>query len=107
MLEDQKQNYERLMPIYDKEDLVQIKNGNLNVVLQFNAYTRPQSASSRVLQREKDPLNNLKRKFYKNSNKPLDDRKTFDLFSKRKTTTITELNNDLKEKGMLSDEKPK
>ncbi|CDW91319.1 UNKNOWN [Stylonychia lemnae] len=107
MLEDQKANNERLMPIYDKEDLVQIKNGNLNVVLQFNAYTKPQSASSRVLQREKDPLNNLKRRFYKNSNKPLDDSREFDLYSKRKATTIKELNHDLKEKGLLSDEKPR
>jgi hypothetical protein len=59
------------MPIYSKEDIIQIKNGNINVVLQFNAMVRPNSASSRVLQRDTDPLNNLKRRFYRNSNKPL------------------------------------
>lgn len=62
---------EKIMPIYSVEDLIQIKNGNLKPVLQFNAITRPDSASKRVLMRETDPSNNLKRRFYRNSNKPL------------------------------------
>lgn len=98
MEQDERANYERLMPIYSKEDLVQIKNGNLQPVLQFNAITRPNSASHRVLQRDTDPLNNLKRKFYRNSNKPLgaEDKKNIDMFSKRAQTTIEELNSNLK-----------
>lgn len=57
--------------------------------------------------RDTDPLNNLKRKFYRNSNKPLGNKDFNDLFSKRPVTTIKELNSDLKEKGMLSEEKKK
>lgn len=106
MIKEERENAERLMAIYSKEDLIQIKNGNIQPVLQFNAITRPNSASQRVLLRETDPLNNLKRKFYRNSNKPLGN-KHFDddMFSKRAVTTIKELNSDLKEKGMLSAEK--
>jgi hypothetical protein len=62
---------EKIMPIYSKEDIIQIKNGNMQPVLQFNSLTRPNSASHRVLMRDTDPLNNLKRRFYRNSNKPL------------------------------------
>lgn len=57
--------------------------------------------------RETDPINNLKRKYYKNSNKPLGDEKSGDLYSKRQTTTIKALNSDLKDKGLLSGEKSK
>jgi hypothetical protein len=48
--------------------------------------------------RETDPLNHLKRRFYRNSNKPLGNNKTWlnDLHSKRSATTIKELNVDLK-----------
>eukprot|EP00347_Sterkiella_histriomuscorum_P017630 403348604 len=108
MIEQENINKERLMPIYSKEDLIQIKNGNVQTVLQFNAITRPQSASSRVLLKETDPLNNLKRKYYRNSNKLLGNQENQnDLFSKRNQTTIKELNTDLKDRGMLSDEKQK
>ena len=64
---------QRIMPIYSNEDIIQIKNGNINPVLQYNAMTRPNSASKRILDRETDPKNHLKRKYYKNSNKPLGD----------------------------------
>ena len=54
--------------------------------------------------RDTDPLNNLKRKFYKNSNKPLGNNtlKMNDYYSKRRDTTLIELNDDLKQKGLLS-----
>ncbi len=101
MEKQERDNAERLMPIYSKEDLIQIKNGNVNPVLQFNAITRPNSASQRVLQRETDPLNHLKRKFYRNSNKALGNRNNEDLFSKRPVTTIKELNSELETHGVL------
>lgn len=54
--------------------------------------------------RDTDPLNNLKRKFYKNSNKPLgnNELKINDYYSKRRETTLNELNDGLKQKGVLS-----
>lgn len=54
--------------------------------------------------RDTDPLNNLKRKFYKNSNKPLGNNtlKNNDFYSKRRETTINQLNSDLKQKGYLT-----
>ena len=81
---------ERIMPIYSKEDLIQIKNGNVYPVLQFNSIVRPNSASHKVLIRDTDPRNNLKRRYYKNSNKPLGNNKIKmdEYYSKRETTTI-------------------
>ena len=82
------------MPIYTKQQIIQIGNGNIHPVLQYNAMVRPNSASSRVLQKETDPANNLKRKFYRNSNKPLGNMvKHNDYFSKREQTTISTLMN--------------
>lgn len=103
MKREEHQMMERIMPIYSKEDIIQIKNGNLHPVLQFNAAVRPNSASQRVLMRDTDPLNNLKRKFYRNSNKPLGNNKLKpnDYFSKREATTIKELNGKLQKKGLL------
>ncbi len=107
---------EKIMPIYSKEDIIQIKNGNMQPVLQFNSLTRPNSASHRVLMRDTDPLNNLKRRFYRNSNKPLGQKESKgglsklldeDYYSKRKTTTIKELNKDLETQGLLSAQKKK
>lgn len=90
MQRDKQDLLENKMPIYNNQDLVQIKNGNVYPVLLFNASVRPNSASSRVLQRETDPLNHLKRKFYRNSNKPLGSAKIDKdaYFSKREQTTI-------------------
>jgi hypothetical protein len=84
------------MPIYDKKSIILIKNGNIYPVLTYNARMRPNSASSRVLLAEKDPTNNLKRKFYRNSNKPLGNKvRDNDMFSKRPETTINELSRDV------------
>ena len=85
------------MPIYSEKDIISIKGGNVHPVLTYNASVRPNSASSRVLQRETDPLSKLKRRFYKNSNKPLGCNKAAngklktDYYSKRKNTAIKEL----------------
>lgn len=57
----------------------------------------PDCASSRVLQKEMDPNNAIKKKFYRNSNKPLgNDSKQNDLFSKRDVSTIKEFNSSIK-----------
>ena len=80
---------QHIMPIYSKQDIIQIKNGNIYPVLSFNAAVRPNSASSRVLKAETDPINNLKRKFYRNSNKPLGNSgRHVDFHSKKNATTI-------------------
>jgi hypothetical protein len=73
------------MPIYSKQDIVQITNGNVHPVLSYNAKMNPNSKSKKVLERETDPLNNLKRRFYKNSNKPIGQNKGIskDYYSKR------------------------
>jgi hypothetical protein len=62
-------------------------------VLTFNATLRPWSASKKVLDAETDPLNNLKRRFYRNSNKPLGNNKMKkqEFYSKRSGSTICEL----------------
>jgi hypothetical protein len=62
---------------------------------------RPWSASKRVLDAETDPLNNLKKRFYKNSNKPLGNNKLRerDYYNKRSKSTITELVDVIKEKS--------
>lgn len=60
---------------------------------------RPNSASSRVLKSEMDEANNMKKKYYKNSNKPLGNNvlKLDEFYSKRFQSTLSELNSDLKE----------
>jgi hypothetical protein len=40
---------ENKMPIYDKKEIIKIKNGDIYPVLTYNAKVRPNSASSRVL----------------------------------------------------------
>ena len=86
------------MPIYNKREIIQIKHKNIYPVLIYNSMTRPNSASARVLQAQRDPQNNLKRKFYRNSNKPLGNSiKNNDLFSKRESTTIKTLFGELSE----------
>lgn len=80
------------MPIYSKYDIIQISQGNINPVLRYNAMVRPNSACSRILEKDTDPANNLKRKFYRNSNKPLgNSAKDNDYYSKRENTTISDL----------------
>ena len=37
------------MPIYNKREIIQIKNKNIYPVLIYNSMTRPSSASARVL----------------------------------------------------------
>ena len=85
MLKDRKDTLENKMPIYSKKDIIQIKNGNIYPVLTFNATMRPNSACSRVLKAEMDPNNNMKKKYYRNSNKPLGNNslKKDDFYSKR------------------------
>lgn len=103
MKKEEAENMQRIMPIYSKEDIIQIKNGNVTPVLQYNAMVRSNSASKRVLDRETDPKNNLKRKYYKNSNKPLGDNslKLNDYYSKRESTTIKTLTKNLSSQGLL------
>ncbi len=85
MLKDRHDTIMNKMPIYSKKEIIQRKNGNIYPVLQFNATMRPNSASSRVLKSEMDPANNLKKKYYKNSNKPLGNNgmKLDEFYSKR------------------------
>lgn len=90
MLKDRQETLLNKMPIYSKKEIIQIKNGNIYPVLSFNAAMRPNSASCRVLKSEMDPANNLKKKYYKNSNKPLgnNDLKMDAFYSKRYHTTL-------------------
>ena len=97
MKRDREETLLNKMPIYSKKDIVLIKNGNVNPVLQYNAVTRPNSASYRVLLTETDPLNNLKRKYYKNSNKPLGNNKMRlnEFYNKREYSTLVELTSEV------------
>ncbi len=75
------------MPIYSTEEIIKIKNGKVGIVLQHNGKSRQES----------------KRKFYRNSNKPLGDEQVVqeEYYSKRGQSTISELSGELVERGRL------
>ncbi len=89
------------VPIFTRDQIIAIKNKKVDAVVNYNAHERPDSPSAIMVTNMIDTGSNQKKRFYKNSNKPLGNYDIDNNWVNKRPSTIVAMKKDLRAQGFL------